>query len=153
VGGTSVATPLWAGIIALVNQAAHTGGAGALNHALYPLAQQQYEGGGLNVFFDVTGGNNDFNHVRGYTAGVGYDLVTGLGSPDVGQLARALAPVECAGDCNNDAEVTINELIVGVNIAQDSAPLAACAAMDTNYDGRVTIDEIIAATGHALGSC
>lgn len=153
VGGTSVATPAWAGIVALVNQAAQPGGSGALNHALYPLAQQQYAENGPSVFFDVTTGNNDFNHVRGYAAGVGYDLVTGLGTPDVAQLVRALAPVGCAGDCNTDGTVTINELIAGVNIAQNTLPLAACAAMDTNYDGQITIDEIIAATNRALGEC
>ena len=32
----------------------------------------------------------------------------------------------CVGDCNEDGQVLINELIIGVNIALDSQPVSAC---------------------------
>ncbi len=42
-------------------------------------------------FHDVTSGNNTWNGVPGYDAGTGYDLPTGLGSPDVAQLLQDIA--------------------------------------------------------------
>ncbi|HEY1793201.1 MAG TPA: S53 family peptidase [Opitutaceae bacterium] len=82
VGGTSVACPIWAGITAIVNQARLSNGKGPiglLNPHLYPLV-------GTNVFNDITSGNNE-----AYSAGPGYDLCTGLGTPNVANLVAALA--------------------------------------------------------------
>jgi hypothetical protein len=59
----------------------------------------------------------------------------------------------CTGDCDGDGEVTIDNLLLMVNVALDSSPLAQCAAGDANGDGRITIDEIIAAVGFALTGC
>jgi kumamolisin len=87
-GGTSLATPIWAGFVALVDQYLRTQGkpaAGFLNPALYSLAAGNAP---YRAFFDVTLGGNDF-----YAAGPGYDPVTGLGTPDVWNLARDLAAV------------------------------------------------------------
>jgi hypothetical protein len=81
---------------------------------------------------------------------VGYDLATGLGTPNVDLLIQALAPLVCAGDCNGDGIVTVDELIAGVNIALGAASVSACPPMDTNHDDQVTIDELIAATQCAL---
>ncbi len=80
VGGTSAATPIWAGLASLVNQARFASGLaalGQLNPRIYPLL-------GSASLRDVTQGNN------GYTAGPGYDLVTGLGSPVMNQLLPSL---------------------------------------------------------------
>jgi hypothetical protein len=62
-------------------------------------------------------------------------------------------PPACAGDCDGSGEVSINELLLGVNILIGSTPLAQCAAMDTNDDGSVAINELIQAVNVALGSC
>jgi hypothetical protein len=63
-------------------------------------------------------------------------------------------PMGCAGDCNGDGEVTINELITGVNIALGSQPVSACPAFDVSpTDGEVAINELIAAVNNALGGC
>jgi hypothetical protein len=59
----------------------------------------------------------------------------------------------CAGDCNGDGTVTINELILGVNIALGSQPLAVCHSLDTSGDGQVAINELIVAVNHALSGC
>ncbi len=85
-GGTSFAAPQWAGITALLDQA--TGGkkstpiglATAVFYHLPPL------GGTVAGFRDITTGNN-----WGYQASVGWDPTTGLGVPDVGQLAAAIS--------------------------------------------------------------
>ena len=71
-----------------------------------------------------------------------------------------LAPPECAGDCNNDLAVTVDELLTGVNIALGTRSPDSCPQngrilppLDTNYDGRVTIDEILKAVNNALEGC
>lgn len=79
VGGTSAATPTWAGIIAVANQlAGHS--LGFLNPALYKLAASEKED-----FRDITIGDNSFRqgnvNVRGYAAAPGWDAVTGYGAP------------------------------------------------------------------------
>jgi uncharacterized protein (TIGR03437 family) len=95
VGGTSVATPIFAGIVALLNQHLSANGSqpgvGNINTVLYPMAQNSH-----NIFHDIVVGNNivpcvagtpDCNSGElGYYTGPGYDLVTGLGSVDAYNL-------------------------------------------------------------------
>jgi subtilase family serine protease len=80
IGGTSAAAPLWAGGMALMTQslAKQNKTIGNLNAALYSLKEAG--------FHDVTSGDNLL-----YQAGSGYDLATGLGSPDFATLAQDLA--------------------------------------------------------------
>lgn len=76
VGGTSAVAPLWAALIALVNQQ-NGKAAGFVNPALY---------GAAGDFHDITQGNNG-----AYSAGPGWDACTGLGSPDGADVAATLA--------------------------------------------------------------
>jgi subtilase family serine protease len=93
--GTSEATPLFAGIVALAAQVAgHP--LGPVNPALYRLAAAHARG-----IVDVTTGDNTVSFaqggqrrtVRGFTAVRGYDLASGVGTVDaayfVGELAVA----------------------------------------------------------------
>ena len=59
----------------------------------------------------------------------------------------------CAGDCNGDGEVTVNELITMVNIALGNAQVSSCTAGDQNGDGTIAINEIIGAVNKALNGC
>lgn len=59
----------------------------------------------------------------------------------------------CAGDCNGDFQVTVDELLTAVNIALGRQGVANCTAADLNGDGVVTVDEIIAAVNSALNGC
>ncbi|MBI3783232.1 MAG: hypothetical protein HY270_07510 [Deltaproteobacteria bacterium] len=59
----------------------------------------------------------------------------------------------CVGDCNEDGDVTVDELIKGVSIAIGNTPVGDCAAVDVDHDGAVTIDELIKAVTSALGGC
>jgi len=82
IGGTSVASPEWAGIIAMADQERTANGLGTLgsvNSELYALANS-------GVYHDITSGSNG-----SYSCETGYDMVTGLGSPDVSKLVNALA--------------------------------------------------------------
>ncbi|MGC2160677.1 MAG: S53 family peptidase [Silvibacterium sp.] len=75
VGGTSAVAPLWAGLIALVNQQRGSS-AGFVNPALYAAP---------SAFHDITSGNNG-----AFSAGPGWDACTGLGSPIGTAIAAAL---------------------------------------------------------------
>jgi kumamolisin len=77
-GGTSAVSPLWAGLIALMNQ--------KLGHSvgfLNPLLYGSLAGRGL--FHDIVSGNNG-----SYSAGPGWDACTGWGSPIGSKLLQAL---------------------------------------------------------------
>ncbi|MET0699876.1 MAG: S53 family peptidase [Mycobacterium sp.] len=87
-GGTSQSAPIWAGLAVLMNQyvVAHGGRPlGDLNPLLYRIAA----GSKLPGFRDVTLGHSAVD-----VSTPGYDLVTGLGSPDVENLARNLVDVQ-----------------------------------------------------------
>jgi subtilase family serine protease len=85
VGGTSEAAPIFAGVVALADQYAHTR-LGDLNPALYQLARH----GGRGIV-DVTIGNNTFGGVTGFPATPGYDLASGWGTVDVARFVPAIA--------------------------------------------------------------
>ena len=80
VGGTSAASPSFAGVMALVVQNAATR-QGNANVAFYSLAGKQRTGG-ASVFHDITSGNNSVPGQSGFNATVGFDQATGLGSID-----------------------------------------------------------------------
>ncbi len=94
-GGTSAATPEFAGIIAIADQYAGCR-LGLINPSLYELSQVRAPG-----LVDVTRGNNTVSFpvgkelftLRGYQAKRGYDLVTGLGTVDAARLVPELALV------------------------------------------------------------
>ena len=86
-GGTSFATPMWAGYLALVNQQLANNGdspIGFINPTIY--AQNVTSSYGTD-FHDITSGTSG-----SYSAVTGYDLVTGWGSPNGTGLINALAP-------------------------------------------------------------
>jgi hypothetical protein len=59
----------------------------------------------------------------------------------------------CAGDCNADRSVGINELITCVNIALGNAAVTACASCDPSGDGAVVINELVGEVNNALTGC
>ena len=88
IGGTSLATPQWAALVAIADQL-NGGGLGLINPALYKLASNSTAY--ANDFFDVTVGNNQADlSVPGYPATTGWDPVTGLGTPNAAHLIPAL---------------------------------------------------------------
>jgi kumamolisin len=78
IGGTSAVAPLWAGLVACINELTGTA-AGFLNPLLYSRLAGT---GGLR---DITSGNNG-----AFMAGTGWDACTGLGSPDGTAITGAL---------------------------------------------------------------
>jgi kumamolisin len=82
IGGTSAVAPLWAGLVALLNQQLGKP-LGFVNPLLYQVGEA--------VFRDIVTGNNG-----GYSAGPGWDACTGLGSPNGTALGSALAAATTA---------------------------------------------------------
>jgi kumamolisin len=87
-GGTSLASPICAGLCALANEAVLNSGAsstiGALNPHIYPQI-------GTSDFRDITVGNNETpSSVNKYVATTGYDLCTGVGAPLMQAFTRTL---------------------------------------------------------------
>ena len=98
-GGTSAATPTWAALMALgdATSACRAHPIGFANAALYAAARSAYAAD----FNDVTSGDNSFGGVTGFSAGPGYDMASGLGSPKGSALMSAMcgftAPVTTPG--------------------------------------------------------
>jgi len=95
------------------------------------------------------------NPVRRVGAHGGFTIVV-LGVVTCG-LVTAMRPSAtralCAGDCNGNHEVTIDDIGKMVNVALAAFTVSACQAGDLNRSGGITIDEIILAIGHALTAC
>lgn len=88
IGGTSAGSPQWAGIVALANQARANAGKGLLggnlNADLYNIFHSTRY---ATDFHDITMGNNVLTGSKvGFSAGTGYDLASGIGTPIVDQL-------------------------------------------------------------------
>jgi hypothetical protein len=125
-GGTSASTPVFAGVVVLLNQyllkngPITSPGLGNINPTLYQLAANA-----TGVFHDITQGNNMVpceigtpdctTGTEGYNAGPGYDLATGLGSVDAYNLAYEWASYSPAATTlilvANPQPVTVGENI------------------------------------------
>ena len=124
VGGTSASAPTLSAILALVNQYIGNTGMAPVNPTLYSLA-----GSNPSVFHDVTSGDNKVPCTApstncpsgttqiGFSAGAGYDQVTGLGSVDAFAMAQALSlfslsaaplsPASVAAGTNTTTTITL----------------------------------------------
>jgi subtilase family serine protease len=88
-GGTSEASPIFSGIVALADQAAgHR--LGLINPALYIMGTLSAVGGRDGIV-DVTSGDNSFGGVTGFAAKRGYDLASGWGTINAAEFVPALA--------------------------------------------------------------
>jgi subtilase family serine protease len=86
-GGTSFATPMWAGYIALVNQQLANNGEPTIGFINPTIYSQSVTSAYASEFHDITSGTSG-----SFSAVTGYDLVTGWGSPNGTGLINALAP-------------------------------------------------------------
>ncbi len=93
VGGTSAGSPQWAGIVALADQARADLGKGPIGGNFNPTLYSIYHSARYAAdFHDITVGNDQLVGTPiGYSAGIGYDLSSGIGSPIVDQLIVDIA--------------------------------------------------------------
>ena len=128
-GGTSFAAPMWAGYLALANQQAAGNGEtiGFINPTIYPQAAA----GGTtyaNLFHDITSGTSG-----SYSAVVGYDLVTGWGSPNTTGLINLLAP-------SSSGSFTLSDSPSSLTITQGSNGTSTITVTDLGgFTGSVTL--------------
>ncbi len=59
----------------------------------------------------------------------------------------------CTGDCGGDGNVTVDEIVRGVDIALGAGAARGCTAFDAGTDGAVDVSEIVAGVNHALAGC
>jgi subtilase family serine protease len=109
-GGTSGSAPVWAALLALADSApaCHGRPIGFANPALYRAAGDAYH----RDFHDVRLGSNDFAAARGFSAKRGYDMATGLGTPNASPLVASM----CADTISVDA-VTPKQTPVGKQVS------------------------------------
>jgi subtilase family serine protease len=87
IGGTSIGAPLVSALVAVAAQACTTSNGGRLgfiNPSLYAMASSD--------FIDVTTGGNDLYGVGAFSASTGYDMASGLGSPNGATFIAGLCP-------------------------------------------------------------
>jgi hypothetical protein len=72
----------------------------------------------------------------------------------------ALAPrggrlivTHCAGECDGNGTVTVDELVLGINIALGVSSLASCSTFDPDGNSLVTIDELVGAVRNSTEGC
>jgi subtilase family serine protease len=144
-GGTSAATPVWAASTLLLNQYMHNQGKvrwGFANPMLYALAsvKQPY-----SPFNDITSGDNLY-----YPATPNYDLASGLGTPDVYNIARDIGGVPYGGistpvptstpmpiSTNTPVSIAPPTISSPSSLAQDTFQRADQALWGTASDGNI----------------
>ncbi len=161
-GGTSFASPIFAGIMALVQQQTN-GSQGNANYVLYKLAASQYadpnneatcatanaKSGNSCVFYDVTDGTNavpcaggtkncsaqagGVGILPGYNSGVGYDLSTGLGTVNVANLVNGWSSAAS-------------------NLISTTVTLTASGPTTVPYGTNVDLNVSVASSGSSTGT-
>jgi kumamolisin len=127
-GGTSFATPMWAGYLALANQqaASNSESIGYINPTLYPAAEGSSYGTYLH---DITSGS-----CGKYSAATGYDLCTGWGSPNTTGLINLLAP------SSSSPSFTLSDSPSSLTITQGSSGTSTITVTDVDgFTGSVTL--------------
>ena len=149
VGGTSAATPVFAGLIALLNQYQKTNGSGNLNLNLYTLAATSpgifhnnvTAGNNGNIVPCISGSPNCVNGTLGYPAAANFDLATGLGSVDAYSLVTgwngvsgvAVAITSISPSSTTAGGVAFTLTVNGSGFASGATILWAGTALTTKF--------------------
>lgn len=126
----------------------HITGSSGGDQLAYSMSLGDVSGDGYPDLVLNAMGADSFEDSR-FTAGDAYvlDAVT------LTRLAgREPVPI-CAGDCNRDRAVSIDELVRGVSLVLEGSSAAPCRALDRDGGGDIDVSELIAAVGNALGGC
>ncbi len=138
VGGTSAAAPLWAGVATDTNQYLAGLGKPTLGSASATLYHLFNTSQTYTAYHDITSGNNLY-----YPATTGYDLASGIGSPDVWNLARDAAGGSSGG---NDFSISANP--TSLSIQQGSNGTATIStAVTSGSAGTVSLSASVSPSG------
>jgi hypothetical protein len=103
-------------------------------------------------------GNNSYDRVAGFSAGIGYDLCTGLGTPDVDLLVGAFAalntptPTSTPRPTNTPTVTPVATITRTPTQTVPPTPTPRPCDGDCNGDGTVTVDDILTMINIALGN-
>jgi len=153
IGGTSWSAPMWSAFCALMNQK-RGAPLGLLNPKIYPLM-------GTSALRDITSGGNST-----YSAGTGYDLLTGVGVPNVSALLAAIQGSSPAANIPaqlGDRFVTLGQAATFFVVAEGAPPFTyqwqrlpdgstvwANLADDGTYSGSATSTLVVGGTTSAM---
>ena len=73
--------------------------------------------------------------------------------PPTPTISPTATPPACVGDCGRDGAVTVDEILLAVNVALGTASVDVCTVADVNHDQLITVDEILQAVNNALNGC
>jgi kumamolisin len=124
--GTSLSSPIWAGLTAILNQARANAGratVGLLGPIVYPLAS-------TSSFNDITSGTNG-----AYTAVAGYDFCTGIGTPNIANIVLQIAPTTPVDDTATGSLALASNIDGSYNTANGYASLTANTSGSLNTSG------------------
>jgi subtilase family serine protease len=139
-GGTSFAAPMWAGYIALVNQQLASKGESPIGFINPTIYAQNVTSAYATDFHDITSGTSG-----SYSAVVGYDLVTGWGSPNGTGLINALAGSVAPG-------FSLSASPTSVSVVQGSSGTSTITSTVTGgFDSAVTLTASGQPTGVTIG--
>ena len=165
IGGTSIGSPIVSALLATAAQTCAVPRLGLVNPALYAMA--------TTGFNDVTTGSNDLFGVGSYSAGPGYDMASGLGSPNATTFIAGLCPPKLDvtkssflartshAIVNNPATVTLtlhdanNNPLANAVVAVNAKATSGSVVLDGDHtsitgSGTATYDVSTDATGTAL---
>ncbi len=154
IGGTSISTPIWAGISKLIAEL-NGGRLSSMNPIIYQLgALDNASSSGLR---DVTTGNNSFNGVTGFNAGPGYDLTTGWGSADIQTFETAYLAASSAGatptaTATSSATATATATATTTRTASATPTATATATVTATATATVTVTRTATATATATAT-
>jgi len=123
--GTSLSTPLWAGFLAVVSQLNGGMDLGNIDPLIYHVASgSRYD----SDFHDITSGSNG-----AYSAGPGWDAVTGWGTPVADNLAMDLAPLHltltsAGGIVVNQGQAESTQVSVNLTLGRNVSTSLACVS-------------------------
>lgn len=149
IGGTSIGSPILSAIVAVAAQVCGVTRLGFINPILYAMASA---GTG---FTDVTSGSNSIYNVAGYSAGPGYDMASGLGSPNGSAFINGLCQPQIDTSKSSfttssltpsiSAGATITAILNATNLNSTNSHPLSNAALDvtaTGGGGTVIIDNV-----------
>jgi subtilase family serine protease len=162
-GGTSFAAPIFAGMVAILNQkAGYTSGQGLVNPELYKLASNSTTY--ASAFHDITSGSNactggstycSSGGESGFSATTGYDEATGLGSVNFGNLVTAWADntgVSLIGTSTSVTPTSTAPLInvsdnFTISVTSDTGSTTPTGTVDISVDGGTAVTETLTSNG------
>jgi subtilase family serine protease len=158
VGGTSGAAPTWAALAALADASAPCAGStiGFANPGLYRAAASDYSA----YFNDIVVGNNNYGPsaaatVTGYSAGPGYDMASGLGTPIGDALASVLCDTVTVANPGSQSATSGKAIGTLAMVAKSSAGATPLSYAATGLPPGLTIDAssgAISGTPSAVGA-